>query len=65
MLKSRHNILQGGGVAMNNKELSAWADALVTLLNHGQTEEVKRILKSVIISDDSKDEKKKKEKQHT
>ncbi|MCR4907583.1 MAG: hypothetical protein K5985_02060 [Lachnospiraceae bacterium] len=50
---------------MNNKELSAWADALVTLLNHGQTEEVKRILKSVIISDDSKDEKKKKEKQHT
>ena len=45
---------------MNKQELSAWADALVTLLENGQENEVKRILKSVIIP--SKDEKNKENK---
>ena len=45
---------------MKKQELSAWADALVTLLDHGQSDEVKRILKSVIIParEDTKEKKK-------
>ena len=35
--------------AMNKQELSAWADALVTLLDVGKADEVRRILKSVIL----------------
>lgn len=37
---------------MTNKELSAWASALVKLIENGLTDEAVEILKSVIITDD-------------
>ena len=47
---------------MTNRELSAWASALVTLLKNGLTDEAVKILEGVIIKqDEEKRDKKQKD----